>query len=73
MKRFITAVMAMLLLALSAAPAALAAVNDGEIAEDGININVATVWIIAVCALHILALTVITIILAKKNKGEKES
>lgn len=48
------------------APAAVA--PDGEVAEDGINTNVATVWIIAVCAAAGGAILTLVIILAKRNK-----
>ena len=53
----------------NAVPDALA--PDGEVAEDGINTNVATVWIIVVCTLTAGAIFTLVIILAKKNKASK--
>lgn len=44
--------------------------DDGEIAEDGINTNAATVWIICGCSVVFIAVIVIVIILAKRNKGK---
>lgn len=45
--------------------------GDGEIVEDNINTNVATIWIVSGCALVFISVIVIVVILAKKNKGEK--
>ena len=54
---------------LTAGPGTPAArTDDGEIAEDGINTHVATVWIIAVCSVFFISIISVTILLARKNK-----
>lgn len=45
--------------------------DDGEVAEDGINTRVATVWIIAGCSAVFIAVITIVVILAKRNKEKK--
>lgn len=44
---------------------------DGEVAEDGINTNVVTAWIIGVSAVVSAALVALTVVLAKKNRDAK--
>ena len=45
--------------------------DDGEVAEDGINTNVVTVWISVVSAAAGCAIIAVVIVLAKKNKNAK--
>lgn len=79
MKRIITILFVLLLLALTVLPFAAGAAgvssvpvsSDGDVAADGINTNVVTAWIIAVSAVVACSVIVVTIILAKKNKNAK--
>ena len=50
-------------------PAAGEAADNGEVAADGINTNVVTVWIIVISAAVAIAIITATVILAKKNKN----
>lgn len=45
--------------------------DDGEVAQDGINTNAATVWIICISAVVTAAIIAVTVILAKRNKANK--
>lgn len=44
-----------------------------EIKEDGINTRVATVWIVCICVLCFAAVIAFVVVMAKRNRGEKES
>ena len=44
--------------------------DDGEVEDDGINMNVATVWIIIVSVVMIGAIMSAVVVLAKRNKGK---
>ena len=44
---------------------------DGDVAEDGINTNVTTVWIIISSVVFSAAVIAVTVYLAKKNKKAK--
>lgn len=43
-----------------------------EIKEDGINTRVATIWIVCICVVCFAAVVVFVVVMAKRNRGEKE-
>ena len=45
--------------------------DDGEVAADGINTNVATIWIVAGCSVVFISAIAVTVILAKRNNSKK--
>ena len=45
--------------------------EDGEVVADGINTNVATIWIVAGCSVVFISVITVTVILAKRNKSKK--
>ena len=45
--------------------------SDGEVVDDGINTNAATIWIICISAVMIVAIIIFAVILAKRNRNKQ--